>query len=57
MSDNQPTKDNQEKTGHALPFEVRDNCLYVTTTSKRGSSTMKLCNFVPRIVSEKTIDD
>ena len=39
------------------PFEVRDNCLYVTTTSKRGSSTMKLCNFVPHIVSEKTVDD
>ena len=39
------------------PFETRDNCLYVTTVSKRGSSTTKVCNFVPRIVSEKTVDD
>lgn len=47
----------QEKTGRDLPFEIRDNCLYVTTVSKRGSSTTKVCNFVPRIVSEKTVDD
>lgn len=47
----------QEKTGRDQPFEIRDNCLYVTTVSKRGSSTTKVCNFVPRIVSEKTVDD
>ena len=47
----------QTENNKNSPFEVRDNCLYVTTTSKRGSSTMKLCNFVPRIVSEKTVDD
>ena len=41
----------------SYPFEVRDNCLYVTTVSKRGSSTTKVCNFVPHIVSEKTVDD
>ena len=41
----------------SYPFETRDNCLYVTTISKRGSSTTKVCNFVPRIVSEKTVDD
>jgi len=41
----------------SYPFEIRDNCLYVTTISKRGSSTTKVCNFVPRIVSEKTVDD
>lgn len=47
----------QTENNKTSPFEVKDNCLYVTTTSKRGSSTMKLCNFVPRIVSEKTVDD
>ena len=47
----------QEKTGRDLPFEIRDNCLYVTTVTKRGSSTTKVCNFVPHIVSEKTVDD
>ena len=47
----------QTENNKNSPFEFRDNCLYVTTTSKRGSSTMKLCNFVPRIVSEKTVDD
>ena len=41
----------------SYPFEIRDNCLYVTTISKRGSSTTKVCNFAPRIVSEKTVDD
>ena len=41
----------------SYPYEIRDNCLYVTTVSKRGSSTTKVCNFVPRIVSEKTVDD
>ena len=64
MSDIERKNDNQEKgtcaqekTGRDLPFEIRDNCLYVTTISKRGSSTTKVCNFVPRIVSEKTVDD
>ena len=47
----------QTENNKNSPFEIRDNCLYVTTTSKRGSSTMKVCNFVPRIVSEKTVDD
>ena len=51
-----PHSDHQEK-GSCAPFEVRGNCLYVTTASKRGSSTAKVCNFVPRIVSEKTVDD
>ncbi len=51
-----PHSDHQEK-GSRAPFEVRGNCLYVTTASKRGSSTTKVCNFVPRIVSEKTVDD
>ena len=51
-----PHSDHQEK-GSRAPFEVRGNCLYVTTASKRGSSTAKVCNFVPRIVSEKTVDD
>ena len=41
----------------SYPYEIRDNCLYVTTVTKRGSSTTKVCNFVPRIVSEKTVDD
>ena len=41
----------------SYPFEIRDNCLYVTTISKRRSSTTKVCNFAPRIVSEKTVDD
>ena len=41
----------------SYPHEIRDNCLYVTTVTKRGSSTTKVCNFVPHIVSEKTVDD
>ena len=41
----------------SYPYEIRDNYLFVTTVSKRGSITTKVCNFVPRIVSEKTVDD
>ena len=51
---NEKEKNNSQDS---YPFETRDNCLYVTTVSKRGSSTTKVCNFVPRIVSEKTVDD
>ena len=51
---NEKEKNNSQDS---YPFEIRDNCLYVTTVSKRGSSTTKVCNFVPRIVSEKTVDD
>ncbi|WP_316637459.1 hypothetical protein [uncultured Ruminococcus sp.] len=51
---NEKEKNNSQDS---YPFEIRDNCLYVTTVSKRGSSTAKVCNFVPRIVSEKTVDD
>ena len=58
MSDNQPIKENpEEKTDRDLPFEIRDNCLYMTSHSKKGSNTFKICNFVPYIVSEKTVDD
>ena len=61
MSDIERKNDNQENhtrvEGTRAPFEIRDNCLYVTTVSKRGSSTAKVCNFVPHIVSEKTVDD
>ena len=54
MSDIERKSDNQEKSidarhgdhqkekGTRAPFEVRDNCLYVTTVSKRGSSTTKV---------------
>ena len=51
---NEKEKNNSQDS---YPFEIRDNCLYVTTVSKRGSSTAKVCNFVPHIVSEKTVDD
>ena len=26
----------------SYPYEIRDNCLYVTTVTKRGSSTTKV---------------
>ena len=51
-----PDTENKQ-TNNPYPFEVRDNCLYMTSHSKHGDSTVKLCNFVPFIVSEKTIDD
>lgn len=51
-----PNTENKQ-TNYPYPFEVRDNCLYMTSHTQRGNNTVKICNFVPSIVSEKTVDD
>ena len=42
---------------YPLPYKVVDGCLYKEITNKSGTITKKLCNFLPYIVSEVSIDD
>lgn len=42
---------------YAENFVVKDNCLYDVRTNRQGSNERKLCNFVPWLVREVTMDD
>ena len=44
-------------TSNDSPFEVRGDSLYMYVSSRHGSGVQKICNFVPCIVQEKTVDD
>ena len=39
------------------PYKVIDGCLYREVRTKNGSYDQKLCNFLPTIISEISIDD
>ena len=39
------------------PYKVKNGCLYKEITVKGGITTKKLCNFLPFLVSEITVDD
>ena len=39
------------------PFKIMDGCLYREVQSRNGSYDQKLCNFLPYIISEVTVDD
>ena len=45
------------KNLYPSPYKVRDGCLYKEITNKSGTVTKKLCNFLPYLVSEVSIDD
>ena len=42
---------------YPLPYKVVDGCLYKEVTNKSGITSKKLCNFLPYIVSEVSVDD
>ena len=42
---------------YPLPYKVVDGCLYREVSGKSGITTKKLCNFLPYIVSEVSVDD
>ena len=42
---------------YPLPYKVVDGCLYREVPGKSGITTKKLCNFLPYIVSEVSVDD
>ncbi len=39
------------------PFKIMDGCLYREVQSRNGGYDQKLCNFLPYIISEVTVDD
>lgn len=39
------------------PFKIMDGCLYREVQSRNGSYDQKLCNFLPYIISDVTVDD
>ena len=42
---------------YPAPFKVKDGCLYREMNTKYGTRDVQLCNFLPFIVSEITLDD
>ena len=42
---------------YPLPYKVVDGCLYMEKANKSGTSTRKLCNFLPYLTGEVTVDD
>lgn len=42
---------------YAQKYQVAGNCLYEIISGKNGITQRKLCNFLPEIVSEVTVDD
>ena len=49
--------ENRKLPSYPQPYKVIDRCLYREIRTKNGSYDQKLCNFLPYIVSEITIDD
>ena len=42
---------------YPLPYKLVDGCLYMEKANKSGTSTRKLCNFLPYLTGEVTVDD
>ena len=42
---------------YPLPYKAVNGCLYREVTNKSGITSKKLCNFLPYIVSEVSVDD
>ena len=42
---------------YADNFVAKNNCLYDIRTNRQGSNERKICNFVPWLVREVTMDD
>ena len=49
--------ENRALPSYPDPYKIIDGCLYCERRTKNGSYDQKLCNFLPYIVSEITIDD
>lgn len=50
-------KDEKYYPNYPEPFKIMDGCLYREVQSRNGSYDQKLCNFLPYIISEVTVDD
>ena len=50
-------KDKRGIPDYPHPYKVIDGCLFIEVRIKNGSYDQKLCNFLPYIISEITLDD
>lgn len=50
-------KDETYYPSYPEPFKIMDGCLFSEVQSRNGSYDQKLCNFLPYIISEVTVDD
>lgn len=50
-------KDETYYPSYPEPFKIMDGCLFREVQSRNGSYDQKLCNFLPYIISEVTVDD
>ena len=50
-------KDETNYPSYPEPFKIMDGCLFREVQSRNGSFDQKLCNFLPYIISEVTVDD
>lgn len=48
---------NNKSPSYPHPYKVIDGCLFREVRTRNGSYDQKLCNFLPYIVSEVTLDD
>lgn len=51
------TTDNHVPALYPWPYLTKNGCLYIERTNKQGKYDQKLCNFLPRLVCEITLDD
>lgn len=51
------TTDNHVPALYPKPYLTKNGCLYIERTNKQGKYEQKLCNFLPRLVCEITLDD
>ena len=42
---------------YPLPYKAVDGCLYMEKANKNGTTTRKLCNFLPYLTNEVEVDD
>ena len=42
---------------YPLPYKVINGCLFVEKANKNGTTTRKLCNFLPYLTNEVEVDD
>ena len=57
MKNEIPVTPEMVRSRYPPPYKVIDGCLYRECKTKHGSYDQKLCNFLPYLISEVTIDD
>lgn len=48
---------NTSPVQYPLPYKVINGCLFVEKANKNGTTTRKLCNFLPYLTNEVEVDD